>query len=339
MVEHSWHGRERLPSEQVEKVRKNFAAVLSTRTPERRLEATPETSQPVTIISSPPALLKRDRKRQRNNINAHRHSKPLNASLEAKSDLAVVTSQPTKTGPSLSAPPTRKRKRATDFFGECEQIKDSIEIESASGLETHEPITKDSSQSPLPKRKRKPNMLRQLDPHNESPESDSEPDIGILHESIEKEKRFTRSASRYVASFLKDQTPTPQKNLNVDTLMYAELSGTPKGTKTWYFPDDSNPGSSSPQKQPESRQSMDVKIKEEDEEGILSETLIASDRSRSQSNLTGPTMSQQSDNFTRTSQQDQTVVLDPAWSMWDTEKGQSSFNTALPAPLIQGAKS
>ena len=338
MEENFRYGSERLASEQVEKGWKNYGSVLSTPTPEPLSEVESETSQPVTIISLPPALLERGPKRQGNNINVLANSKPLNTCLEAKSDLAVETPQPTILGPSASAPPTRKRKRATDFSDECEPIINSIELESTSGFNTHQPITGDLSQAPSQKRKRKSNMLRQLDSHNKAPEPDSEPDIGILHESIEKKKRFTRSASRKVASFLKGKTPTPRKILNVDTLMDAELGGTPIGTETRYFPDDSKPGSSSHQKQPESRRSMEVKIKEEDEEEILSENLMTSDRGRAQSKLTHPTMFEplELENFSRNGEEDQTVVpeSESAWSMWDHEKSQSSFYTALPAPLI-----
>ena len=77
----------------------------------------------------------------------------------------------------------------------------------------------------LPQHKSK--MLRELDPHNESPEQDSELDLGILHEST---IVATRSARHKVESFLKNEIPTPPKNLNVDRLMYTEFKGTPKGT-------------------------------------------------------------------------------------------------------------
>ena len=323
MVERSSYGRGRLPSEQVEKLRTNFAYALSTRTPEPRLDAASETSQPVTISSS--ALPKR----KRNNTKLLRNSKPHNASLEPDLDLAVETPQPTRLGLSLSAPSTRKRKRTTDAVSELEAHNKSPEPESASGSEARQSITRGSSQPPS--RKRRSKMLRELDPHNESPEQESEPDIGMVHESTE--GRFcTRSAARKFKSFLKNKTPTPPKDLNIKRLMYAELSGTPKGTKTWYFPNDSNPGSSSQQRQPEPRQSTDVNIKEEDEEGSLWENIRTSGGSRSQSNLIRRTMSQQLRN--RKSRQDQAVELESEWSMWDREKGQSSFNTALTAPLL-----
>ena len=317
MVERSRYGRGRLPSEQVENLRTNFAYALSTRTPEPRLEAASETSQPVTISSS--ALPKR----KRSNTNVLRNSKPHNASLEPELDLAVETPQPTRLGLSLSAPPTRKRKRTTDVVSELEAHNKSPEPESASGSEARQSVTRGSSQ--LPSRKRRSKMLRELDPHNESPEQESEPDIGMVQEST-KGAFFTRSAAREFKNFLKNKTPTPPKDLNIKRLMYAELSGTPKGTKTWYFPNDRNPGSSSQQRQPEPRQSIDVNIKEEDEERSLWENIRTSGGSRSQSrSSTGRTMSQQSRKSSGNSRQDQAVALESAWSMWDREKGQSSL--------------
>ena len=327
MVDLSRYGRERLPSEQIEKLRTNFAYALSTRTPEPRLETVLETSQPVTTDSSRPAQSKR--KRKRNDTNALRKSEPRNTSPAPGSDVVVETPQLTRLGLSISAPPTRKRKRTTDFLGELEPDKKSPELELASGSESHRPITRGSSQPPSQKRARRSKMLRELDPHNESPEQESEPDMEMIHESTK-----TRSAAHKVVNFLKNRTPTPPKNLNIKRLMYAELSGTPKGTKTWYFPANSNPGSSSQQRQPESRQSIDVSIKEEDEEGSLFETIGTIGQSLSQSRSTRRTMSQQSRNSLGESRQDPAVALESAWSMWDREKGRSSFNTALTAPLL-----
>lgn len=329
MGERSRYGRERLPSEQVEKLRTNFAFALSTQTPEPRLEASSETSQPVTI-SSPQRVLPKQ-KRKRNNTNVLRESEPRNTSPGPESDVALEMPPPTTRGPSLSIPPARKRKRASDFFVEREPNENSPELKSASRSETPRPITRGLSQPPARKQKRKSKMLRELDPYNESPEQDSEADIGMLHEST---KFPTRSATHKLESFLKDKTPTPPKDLNVDRLMYAELRGTPKGTKTYYFPDNSNPGSSSHQKQPESRLSTVVEIKQEDAEGILRENLVTSDQSRSQSKPTRRTMSQQSRNSSGKGRQDHAVAPESSWSMWDREKGQSSLNTALAVPLL-----
>lgn len=337
MVEYSRYGRERLPSEQVEKLRTNFACALSTRTPEPRLEAALETSQPVTTASSQPALPKRKRKRKRNKTNfLHKH-KPYDTSPEPKLDVAVETSQPMTTASSQPAPPTRKRKRTTDFLRELEPNKESPELESASGPETHRPITRDSSQPPPRKRKRRSKMLRELDPHNESPEQDSEPDIGILHDST-KGPFFTRSAAHKVVSFLKNKTPTPPKDLNLDRLMYAELKGMQKGTKTWYFPGDTDPGSSSQQRQPESGQGTVVDIKEESEEEALPKDVKASGRNRSQPSSTRLTLSQQPRSSSETGERDQAVAVESAWSMWDREKGKSSFNSKLAVPLLWSAK-
>ena len=309
MVEYSRYRRERLSSEQVEKFRNDFANGVHIRTPEPRLEAVSETFQPVTIESLRSALLKRKRKRKNNNTSALRKSEPCNTSPEPDLDVAVETSQPTRLGLSLSAPPTQKRKGTTEVLGELESNEKSPELESVSGSETHRSITRGSSQSPSRKRKRKSKMLRELDPHNESPEQDSEPGIGMLYESTE--KRCTRNVAHKFASFLENKKPARPKNLNVNRLMYAELQGTPKGKKTWYFPDDSNPRSSSQQKQPESRQSIDIKIH---------------------------TMSQQSRKPSGKSRQDQARTPESAWSKWDREKGQSTLNTALTAPLLQGTK-
>ena len=333
MGERSRYRRERLPSEQVEKLRTNFAFALTTRTPEPRLDAASETSQPVTISSSQPVLPKR--KRKRNNTNVLRESKPRNTSPEAELDVAVETPQPTLQGPSLSTPPTQKhkRKRAEDFSKEREPNEDSPEVKSASGLETPRPITRGSLQPPARKPKRKSKMLRELDPHNESPEQDSELDLGILHEST---IVSTRGAKYKVESFLKNEIPTPPKNLNFNRLMYTEFKGIPKETKTWYFPDNSNPEASSHQRQLESRQSTDVEIKQEDEEGILRENLVTSDRSRSQSKSTRRTMSQQSRKSSGTSRQGQAVAPESSWSRWDREKGQLSLNTALAVSLLEG---
>ena len=316
MVEYSKYGRERLPSEQVEKLRNSFAHGLVTRTPEPR--AASGTPQPVTNGSLQPELPKR--KQKCNNINALGESEPHNTSLEPESDVVVETPQSKRPGPSLSAPPTRKRKRTTDFLSEHK----SPELESASESETHSPITRGSSQPPSQKRKRKSKMVRELEAHNESPEQSSEPDIEMLRESTK--KPLTRSKARKVVSFLKDRTPTPPKNLNFKRLMSVELSGTPKGTKTWYFQNDSNRGSSSHQRQPESRQSIDVIIKEEEEEGSLWGNIRTSGRSR--------TMSQQPRKSSEISKRNQAAVVESAWSRWDREKGESSFNTALTAPLL-----
>ena len=335
MVEYSSYGRERLPSEQVEKLRTNFAYALSTRTPEPRLEAALETSQPVTTASSQPALSKRKRKRNKTYI-LHKH-KPYNTSPEPKLDIALETPQPNRLGYSLSAPPTRKRRRTTGFLNELEPNTKSPELESASGPEMHRPITRGSSQPPPRKRKRRSKMLRELDPHNESPEQDSEPDMGILHEST-KGPFFTRSAAHKVVSFLKNKTPTPPKDLNLDRLMYAELSGMPKGTKTWHFPSDTDPGSSSQQRQPESRQETVVDIKEECEEDTLPKNVNTSDRIRSQSSSTSLTLSQQPRSSSEASERNQAVAVESAWSMWDREKGKSSFNSKLAVPLLWSAK-
>ena len=330
MGERSRYRRERLPSEQVEKLRQNFAFSLTTRTPEPRSEAA---SEPVTISSSRPVL--RKQKRKRNNKNVLRESEPRNTSPEAELDVAVETSQPTIQGPSLSTPQTRKhkRKRVEDSSEEREPNANSPEVKSASGLETSRPITRGSSQPLARKQKRKSKMLRELDPHNESPEQISELDFGMLNESS---IVATRSARHKVESFLKNKTPTPPKDLNVNKLMYAELKGTPKGTKTWYYPENSNPGSPSHQRQPDSRQSTDVEIKQEDEEGILQENLVTIDRSRSQSKSTRRTMSQQSRKSSGKSRQDQAKAPESSWSKWDREKGQSSLNTALAVTLLEG---
>ena len=323
MVEYSRY----ISSEQVEKVRSDFAYGVHIRTPEPKLESASETSQPVTRKYLQPAVLKRKRKRKRNNTNVLCESESHNTSLEPGSDVAVETPQPTILGLTLSAPPTQEQKRIIDFSGEPEPDKNPPELELAPGLETHQPITRSSSQPPSPKRKRKSKMLRELQPHNKSPEHDSGPDIGMLHESTK--EPYTRRAAHEVTSFLKDQAPIPAKSLNVDRLMYTELSGIPKGTKTWYFPENENPGSSSQQRQPESRQGIEVKIKEEDEEEILGEHLLTSDRSCSQSKLTRRTISKQSTNSSGKSQQRRAVALETPWSMWDREKGQSALNLHL----------
>ena len=237
-----------------------------------------------------------------------------------ESDVAVETSQPTRLGPSLSEPPTRKRKRITDFLSEHEPNDKSPKHESASGSETHRPITRGLSQPPPQKQKRRLRMLRELDAHNESPEHEFEPEMEMFHDSTNG-PFHTRSGAHKVESFLNNKAPTPPKNLNVKRLMHAELSGTPKGTKTWYFPNDNNPGSSPQQRQPESRQSIDVHIKEEDEEAILWENIRISPRSRSRSKSTRLTLSRQSRTSSKISERNQAVAVESPWSIWDREKG------------------
>ena len=163
-------------------------------------------------------------------------------------------------------------------------------------------------------------MLRELDSHNESPEHEFEPDMEILHDETNG-PFLTRSAAHKVESFLNNKTPTPLKNLNVKRLMNAELSVTLKGTRTWDFPNDNNSGSSSQQRQPESRQSIDVNVKEEGEEGRLWESIRISGPSRSRSKSTRPTLSQQSKKSSKISERNQAVAVESPWSVWDREKG------------------
>ena len=192
---------------------------------------------------------------------------------------------------------TRKRKRNSDRHRTLEPVNEIPELELEAVSETPQPITRGSSQSRLPKPKRKrvskmvrelqgfnkspepdarssrsvsakpqhkSKMLREIEAHNHSPEPDSEMDVEILGDW--EDMSLSRGQRRNLAEILKGKNPTPRKNLNLKGLMRTELSGVNRGSKTFSGKDSDIPGRSSYQRQTEVRKEIEDADEEEEEE-------------------------------------------------------------------------
>lgn len=182
-------------------------------------------------------------------------------------------------------------------------------------------LSKQASENPAPRS----GMLREIAAHNESP-TDSEPDINLLRTSADV-PFLTRSARKDLEKILKNEALTPRKNLNVKRLMRAELFGTPKEMKTFYFEGHKNRKSSSYQAQLESSEDLDFNVgqdvDDEDDNELLPKNTKPSGRSRSppkSSRRTEPEQSKGSAEFDRRSQE---VDAQSPWSKWDSKIGQS----------------
>lgn len=330
------YGRERLPSEQVESLSTSFAYNMSTRTPEPRLE-------PMSLDSSQPA----QSKRKQRTMSLLRQIEPYNGFPEPESDGVSKTPRSTISSLSRPAPKPKPKRKTTNLLREIapHNISPEPELKAASETPTRDstqppsrkrrpksmprPQLNDLQTSPDPGtdseqeniRLKKPRssqqasgnppptsaMLREIAAHNESPE-DSEPDINLLRTSTEV-PFLTRSARKDLEKILKNEALTPRKSLNVRSLMKAELLGTPKGTKTFYFEGHKKPRSSSHQTQLESPEGLDFNIgKDVDDDERFSKNTKPSSRSRSQ-----PFSARRTD----------AVEAESPWSKWDSKKGQS----------------
>lgn len=171
-------------------------------------------------------------------------------------------------------------------------------------------------------------MLREIAAHNESPE-DSEPDMNLLRTST-KVPFLTRSARKDLEKVLKNEALTPRKSLNVKSLMKAELLGTPKGIKTFYFEGHNNPRSTSHQTQHKSPEDMEFNIGEDVDDGdFFPKKTKPSGRSRSQPFLARRTEPEQSKGPIESDERSEEVEAESAWSKWDSKKGQSSLALRL----------
>ena len=156
-------------------------------------------------------------------------------------------------------------------------------------------------------------MLRELEAYNESPEGDSEPDSEILDDL---KAHLTRSARHNLINISKNRPLSPRKNLNLRTLMLAEFSGMPKGTKSFYPEDNSNVGLHSDRRQPESSKRVEIKIEEEEEDEdslFLPQDVNTIAWKHSQQ----PTSTRETGEGKRI----QEVTPGSSWSVWDSESG------------------
>lgn len=216
--------------------------------PEPQSEDTSQSPQPIT-------------KRRKCKSKMLRGIQPHNTSPERRAEAASASTQRINRT-------TRKQKHNLKMLREIQPHNKSPEPRSEISSGTPQPIARDSSQPELPKRKRTSNMIRELEAYNESPEGDSEPDTEILDDL---KAHLTRSARHNLINISKNRPLSPRKNLNLRTLMLAEFSGMPKGTKTFYPEDDSNVGLHSNRRQPESGKRVEIKIEveEEDEDSLF----------------------------------------------------------------------
>lgn len=248
-------------------------------------------------------------KRRKRKSKMLRDIQPQNKSPERRAEAASASTQRrTRT--------TRKQKNNLKMLREIQPHNKSPEPRSEISSGTPQPIARDSSQPELPKRKRTSNMLRELEAYNESPEGDSEPDSEILDDL---KAHLTRSARHNLINISKNRPLSPRKNLNLRTLMLAEFSGMPKGTKTFYPEDSSNVGLHSDRRQPESGKRVEIKIEEEEED---EDSLFLP-----QDVNTIASKHPQQPNSTRETGEGrriQEVTPGSSWSVWDSESGQSA---------------
>ena len=251
-------------------------------------------------------------KKRKRNSQMLREIQPHNKSPERRAEAASESTQRTTRK-------SRKLKRNLKMLREIQPHNESPEPRSEIAPESPQPSVRGSSQPALPKGKRKSNMLRELEAFNDSPEGDSEPDVEMLEDL---KGHLTRSVRHDLMNLSKNRPLSPRKNLNLRTLMLAEFSGMPKGTKTFYPQDNSNVGLRSNRWQPESGRRVEIKIEEEEEDE--DELFLAQDV-----NTVGWKHSQQPTSTRETEMGNRTQEVTPgsSWSVWDSENGQSAHTT------------
>ena len=257
------------------------------------------------------------RKQKRRSKKILHDPEPYNESLEPRSEAPSETPQPMTRG--IARPALPKQKRKPKMIRDLEPHNESPEPDS------------DSEKDVSAKRRHTSLMLREIQPHNESPERDSEPDMELFGDTMK--EPLTRSKRRKIVSALRNESPPPRKILNLRKLMLEQLSGRPKGTKTFYYEDSSDVGTSSHQRQLESRQETVMNVehededededKDEDEEDSLPTSSNTSVQSHSRQKSTRQMKSRQSGKPAGNSQQNQKVPAESPWSTWESDQGQS----------------
>ncbi len=167
-------------------------------------------------------------------------------------------------------------------------------------------------------------LLRELKAHNQSPESESKPELGIDVLNEAKNAPMTRRARRDTENFIQDKTPSPKKDLNVKHLMLAQFSGKPKGTKTFYPEKDGNLGRSSHKRKQGSRKEVNVGDDEDDdEEEYWAKDGKSAGQSHPQPMSSRPTMPGPVGSSGEKSQRKgKGKVVESPRSVWDGQKGQ-----------------
>ena len=321
-------GRERLPSEQVENLRTNFAYTMSTTTPEPRLNAAAETAQISTRDSTQPPLRKRKR-RMLSELGPH------NESPEPVPEASTKTSQPINRG--SSRPVLPKRRRNSKTRSELNDVQSSPDPNTDPEQEESRHTTPQSPQLAPVETPKKSKMLREIEAHNESPEQDPGLDMDLVREST-RGSLFTRSKHQNLVKALKNEPLTPRKDLNVVNLMLAELRGVQKGTKTIRFEYNKDIGSSSNQMQLESVEGTDVNIERNDGDEYLPKNTKSSGRRRSQPKSARRTAPKQSSITAESEERSQELAAESPWSTWDSKKGQSPLALHLVYPYFRALR-
>lgn len=257
------------------------------------------------------------------------HNESPEPESEPESEPAPETIQSFTTGFSQSAMP--KPKRTLKMLRELEDYNEAPGSDSESEQKHLQPRTARSSKPASSKLRREPLMLREIEAHNQSPQPESEAEIETLSglKDDRPKVRLTRSARKSLLDFVKNKPPTPRKNLNLGSLMLAELRGAEKGTKAFYAEDSSNLGPSSYQRQQEYRKEVNFQDEEADEEEDPSSYIKTNRRSHPQLMSTSPTMLRQGMKSRDGSLRDQNLAGELAgelaWLTWDNQKGQSTL--------------
>lgn len=255
-----------------------------------------------------------------------RELEPHDETPEPELEPLSETFQPTHTD--SAHPVLPKPKYDSKMLRELEDHNKSPEpaSESEQAKLQHE-TTRSKSQPTSPKSCRKSLMLREIEAHNRSPEPGSGLEIATICalKNDWRDVTLTRSARKDLLNFIKDKPPTPRKNLNLDTLMLAELNGMDRGRETFHTESSDNHGPSSYRKQQNVRKEVSFGDEEEDEEEDLPKDIKTNGRSNPQPMPTRRTMPWQVERSIRNSQQNQKLAAEFAWWTWDNRKGQSAL--------------